>query len=66
MVHGEEEPAANSTGSIAACQPHLAGAHGTPVFSQDPHLPIVLQSSFVGAVTGARGPSGAQAVEASH
>jgi hypothetical protein len=44
-------------------QPHLAGTHRTPVFSQCPHLSIVLQASFMGAVTRAGGPRGTETVK---
>ena len=52
------------TVSTAPHQPHLAGTDGTPVFFQSPHLPVSLQPSFMGAVTGAGGPGWTEAVKA--
>lgn len=43
---------------------YLAGTDRTSVFFQGPHLPIALQSSFMGAVTRAGGPRGTEAVKA--
>lgn len=54
----------NSSSSRCPREPYLAGTDRTPVFFQGPHLPIALQSSFMGAITRAGRPRGTEAVEA--